>query len=114
MYATFETGGKQYRAVKGKVIHVEKVDYQEGKPLVWDGWTVEEKGVSYATITGDPLHVFKDKKVIIFKKNRRHNYRRKKGHRQQLLAVKITDITLNSSYLITPPPFEKASESMSS
>lgn len=98
MYAVFETGGKQYRAVKGKIVRVEKFPYTEGQPIQWKGFAFSEGAsgaLSTATITAEPVGVFKEPKVIIFKKNRRHNYRRKTGHRQQLLWAKITDVVVD-------------------
>jgi large subunit ribosomal protein L21 len=97
MYAVFETGGKQYRAVKGKIVRVEKMAYTEGEAIQWKGFAFSDGAsatLSAATITAEPVGVFKEPKVIIFKKNRRHNYRRKTGHRQQLLWAKITDIVV--------------------
>ena len=92
MYAVFKTGGKQYRAVKGRIVRVEKIPYEEGEALQWTGTGFSETGMKKVVVYGEPLGVFKEPKVIIFKKKRRHNYRRKMGHRQQLLWAKITDI----------------------
>ena len=92
MYAVFQTGGKQYRAVKGATVRVEKMSFQEGQPLTWTGVSFSDQGQMPVVVHGEPVGVFKEKKIIIFKKTRRHTYRRKNGHRQQLLWVKITDI----------------------
>jgi large subunit ribosomal protein L21 len=92
MYAVFETGGKQYRAVKGKIVRVEKLPHEEGQLLQWAGIGFSEMGMKKVVVHGEALGVFKEPKVIIFKKKRRHNYRRKMGHRQQLLWAKITDV----------------------
>lgn len=98
MYAVFETGGKQYRAEKGKIVRVEKMAYEEGKTIEWPGFCFSDsEGMSKVVIQAEPVGIFKEPKVIIFKKNRRHNYRRKKGHRQQLLWAKVKDIIVTSS-----------------
>ena len=94
MYAVIKTGGKQYKVASGDVLKIEKIAAKEvvfnevlalneiiGTPLV-DGASVK------ATV----LKQAKDAKVIVFKKKRRHNYRRKNGHRQNITLVKITDI----------------------
>jgi large subunit ribosomal protein L21 len=105
MYAVIRTGGKQHRVAANDVIEIEKIsgkvgdwvqfpdvllvagdDASEirpeiGKPLV--------KG---ASVAAEVIEQGRGDKVTIFKKRRRHNYRRKKGHRQELTAVKITEI----------------------
>jgi large subunit ribosomal protein L21 len=92
MYAVFQTGGKQYRAVKGQTVRIEKMEYHPDQPIQWDGVSVSADGLSKVIVHAQPIGVFKEDKVIIFKKKRRHNYRRKLGHRQQLLWAKITDV----------------------
>ena len=92
MYAVFKTGGKQYRAVKGQIVRVEKFDYAPDAILQWDGQGFSESGMEKIIVRAEPLGVFKEDKVIIFKKKRRHNYRRKKGHRQHLTVLKIEKI----------------------
>jgi large subunit ribosomal protein L21 len=92
MYAVFQTGGKQYRAIKGNTVRVEKMEYAPDQTIQWKGIGVSAEGISQVVIHAEPLGVFKEDKIIIFKKKRRHNYRRKTGHRQQLLWAKITDV----------------------
>lgn len=92
MYAVFETGGKQYRAVKGASIRIEKMPFSDGQILQWEGISFLKDGTHPVIVHAEPLGVFKEPKVIIFKKKRRHTYRRKNGHRQSLLLVKITDV----------------------
>lgn len=101
MYAVIKTGGKQYRVAKDDVIKIEKVDGEAGDKIEFDeilmvggdGETViGEPLVSGAKVTGEVLEQGRASKIIVFKKKRRHNYRRKKGHRQHQTVVRITDI----------------------
>ena len=97
MYAVIKTGGKQYKVATGDVVKVEKIAGEEGKEVIFNevlalGETVGTPLVAGASVKATVLKQAKDAKVIIFKKKRRHNYRRKNGHRQQITLVKITDV----------------------
>ena len=97
MYAVIKTGGKQYKVTTGDVVKVEKLAAEEGKEVVFNevlalGNTIGTPLVDGASVKAMVLKQAKDAKVIIFKKKRRQNYRRKNGHRQQITLVKITDI----------------------
>ena len=101
MYAVIKTGGKQYKVANGDVILVEKLDGEAGASvtlaevlMIGDGAniTVGAPTVKGASVAAEVVEQAKADKVIIFKKNRRHNYRRKRGHRQKLTALKITGI----------------------
>jgi large subunit ribosomal protein L21 len=101
MYAVIKTGGKQYKVANGDVILVEKLDSEAGASItlaevlmIGDGAniTVGAPTVAGASVAAEVVDQVKADKVIIFKKNRRHNYRRKRGHRQKLTALKITGI----------------------
>jgi large subunit ribosomal protein L21 len=101
MYAVIKTGGKQYKVANGDVILVEKLDSEAGANItlaevlmIGDGAniTVGAPTVAGASVAAEVVDQVKADKVIIFKKNRRHNYRRKRGHRQKLTALKITGI----------------------
>ena len=101
MYAVIKTGGKQYKVASGDVILVEKIEGEAGKAvtlaevlMIGDGAniTVGAPTVKGASVAAEVVSQEKADKVIIFKKNRRHNYRRKNGHRQKLTALKITGI----------------------
>lgn len=97
MFAVIETGGKQYRVKKDDVIEVEKLDAAKGAKVTIDrvlmvGAKIGAPLVSGASVAAEVIDQIKDDKVIIFKKKRRQNYRRKNGHRQQLTVLKITDI----------------------
>ena len=102
MFVIFEHGGKQYKVTKGDIIKVEKIDELENKDVVFKKILFVENE-NKETLIGTPyvedfavkaslIDVIKDKKVLIFKKKRRHNYRRKLGHRQTVAIVKIIDI----------------------
>ena len=101
MYAVIKTGGKQYKVASGDVILVEKIEGEAGASItlaevlmLGDGAniTVGAPTVKGASVAAEIVGQQKADKVIIFKKNRRHNYRRKNGHRQKLTALKITGI----------------------
>src|SRR3954469_14394565 len=102
MYAVIKTGGKQYKVASGDVILVEKLNVGEAGAsvtlaevlMIGDGAniTVGAPTVKGASVAAEVVDQVKADKVIIFKKNRRHNYRRKRGHRQKLTALKITGI----------------------
>jgi large subunit ribosomal protein L21 len=101
MYAVIKTGGKQYKVANGDVILVEKLQGEAGASItlaevlmIGDGAniTVGAPTVKGASVAAEVVDQAKADKVIIFKKNRRHNYRRKRGHRQKLTALKITGI----------------------
>lgn len=97
MYAVIRTGGKQYKVATGDVVKIEKIAGEEGSEVVFNevlalGEAVGTPLVAGASVKATVLKQAKDAKVIIFKKKRRQNYRRKRGHRQQVTLVKITDV----------------------
>ena len=101
MYAVVKTGGKQYRVAKDDFIRVEKLDGSDGDQIVLDEVLMVGNGsdvtvgaplVDGASVAAEIQEQMRDKKIVVFKKRRRHNYRRKKGHRQHLTVLKITDI----------------------
>jgi len=103
MFAVIKTGGKQYRVASGDVIKIEKLDGEAGSNLNFDDVLLVEDGGKVTTGTpvvegakgsGEILEQTRGDKVLIFKKKRRHNYRRKAGHRQDLTVVRITDIAM--------------------
>jgi large subunit ribosomal protein L21 len=102
MFAVIRTGGKQYKVAKDDVIVVETVPAEAGASvtldevlLVADGetTTVGAPTVAGAEVTATVVEHKKGDKILIFKKRRRHNYRRKNGHRQPLTVLKITGIS---------------------
>ena len=97
MYAVIKTGGKQYKVASGDVVKLEKIAGEEGKEVIFNEVlalddTVGTPLVSGASVKDTVLKQARDAKVIVFKKKRRQNYRRKNGHRQSITIVKITDI----------------------
>ncbi|MBO7097625.1 MAG: 50S ribosomal protein L21 [Alphaproteobacteria bacterium] len=97
MFAVIKTGGKQYNVTTGDVVKVEKLNAAEGSEVIFDEvLALDEKigkpFVKGASVKATVLKQAKDAKVIIFKKKRRQNYRRKNGHRQQITLVKILDV----------------------
>lgn len=90
MFAVIRTGGKQYKVAKDDKIKVEKLDAKEGASIDCD--VLYAEGGKSATVKAKVLEHKKDNKVVIFKKKRRHNYRRTKGHRQEQTVIQITDV----------------------
>ena len=102
MYAVIKTGGKQYRVAQDDVLEVEKIDGEAGKAieftevlLVGEGETVKvgKPLLAGAKVTAELVAQTRGPKLIAFKKRRRKNSRRKKGHRQDLSKVRITGIS---------------------
>jgi large subunit ribosomal protein L21 len=97
MFAVVRTGGKQYRVAAGDKIAVEKLAGEAGETitlgdvlLAGDGGEVKDaKGV---VVSAEIIAQAKSEKVLVFKKRRRHNYRRKNGHRQQMTLLRIVSV----------------------
>ena len=102
MYAVIKTGGKQYRVAAGDVIKVEKLDGEVGSNVDFDqvlmvggeDATIGTPIVKGAKVTAEVLEQGKGDKVLIFKKKRRKNYRRTRGHRQHQTVLRISDIAV--------------------
>ena len=97
MLAVIKTGGKQYKVTTGDVVKVEKLTADEGAEVIFDQVLALDEKIGKPFVKGASVKVTvlkqaKDAKVIIFKKKRRQNYRRKNGHRQQITLVKILDV----------------------
>ena len=97
MFAVVRTGGKQYRVAAGDKIVVEKLAGEAGQTIqlgdvLLAGEGSELKSTDGLTVSAEIIAQAKGEKVIVFKKRRRHNYRRKAGHRQQLTILRITAI----------------------
>lgn len=104
MYAVVETGGKQYRVQSGDVIKVEKLAGAAGEKIALDKILAASDGASLkvgapvvakAAVEAEILEQGKGDKVIVFKKKRRQNYRRKNGHRQELTTLRVTSISVD-------------------
>jgi large subunit ribosomal protein L21 len=103
MYAIVESGGKQYKAVPGTTIEVDRLHVDEGAQIDLDQvLLVADDGdinvgtpmVKGATVKATVVEHFKGKKIIVFKYIPRERYRRKRGHRQQFTRLQIDDISV--------------------
>jgi len=97
MFAVVRTGGKQYRVAAGDKIAVEKLAGEAGDTItLGDVLLAGEDGeladVSKVTVSAEIIAQAKSEKVVVFKKRRRHNYRRKLGHRQQMTLLRILSV----------------------
>jgi large subunit ribosomal protein L21 len=97
MFAVVRTGGKQYRVAPGDKIVVEKLDGNAGDTITLGdvllaGEGSDLKKTDGLKVSAEIIAQAKGEKVTVFKKRRRHNYRRKKGHRQQHTILRITAI----------------------
>ena len=115
MFAVVRTGGKQYRVHPGDKIVVEKLDGSAGDKitlgdvlLAGDGGSL--KSTAGLTVAAEIVAQAKGDKVTVFKKRRRHNYRRKQGHRQQHTILKIIAIGDYKEQKKAPAKAERAPE----
>ena len=97
MFAVIKTGGKQYRVVAEDVLKIEKIAGEAGSMVEFDqvlavGNEIGAPMVAGAMVTAEIIEQGRAKKVISFKKRRRQNSQRKKGHRQHLTTVRIVEI----------------------
>jgi large subunit ribosomal protein L21 len=101
VYAIIQTGGKQYRVAPGDVLRVERLPGERGEEvlldqvlLVTDGDTVQvgQPLVPNASVRTQIVRQGQARKILVYKKKRRKNYRRKQGHRQLFTALKISEI----------------------
>ena len=100
-YAVIRTGGKQYRVSPGDVIRVEKLTGEIGSSVEFadvllaagdDDLRVGQPTVSGVAVRGQIVGQLRAKKILVYKKKRRKNYRRRQGHRQYLTSVRVTEI----------------------
>jgi large subunit ribosomal protein L21 len=104
MYAVIKTGGKQYRVAHGDVIKVERLAGEVGQTIAFehvlmvggdgDDARIGAPLLDGARVTAEVLEQAKAPKIIVFKKKRRKNYRRKHGHRQFQTVLRIQDIAV--------------------
>ena len=101
MYAVFRTGGKQFRAEPGKKIRVPTLDVEPGDTITFDDVLLASDGtevqvgaptVEGARVKAEILRHGRDRKIIVFKRKRRKNSRRKQGHRQGFTEVRVDEI----------------------
>lgn len=100
MYAIVKTGGKQYKVAAGDVLSIEKLEAEPGERVelpvlcVVDGANVEfdaEKAAA-TTVSAEVLEQYRGKKQMVFKFKKRKNYKKLRGHRQQLTRVRIMSV----------------------
>ena len=101
MFAVIKTGGKQYRVAADDVLKIEKLEAEAGAQVEFKNVLMVGNGaevtigvpeVDGATVVAEVVEQGRGRKVIAFKKRRRQNYRRKKGHRQEQTTIRITGI----------------------
>lgn len=100
MFAVIRTGGKQYKVAQDDLLEVERVGANAGDKINLDVLMVGTGSdvkvgaplVDGAKVTAEVVELTRGPKITIFKKKRRQNYRRKNGHRQDLMLVKIVEI----------------------
>lgn len=101
MHAVMETGGKQYRVTTGDIVQVEKCEGKVGDKVEFrsilllqddQGTTLGSEKLKNVKIVGEVLLQDRAKKILVFKKKRRKNYRRTQGHRQSFTRLKIVEI----------------------
>ena len=116
MFAVFKTGGKQYRVAAEDVLKVDKIKGEPGEIVSFaevlavgaDSVMLGAPTVAGATIAAEVLDQSRGGKIIAFKKRRRKNSRRKRGHRQEFTLLRITEIlTDGKKPSQTPPPRPK-------
>jgi len=106
MHAVIKTGGKQYRVKEGDILAVDKIAGEPGHPYDFDQVLLIETddkaliGAPYlpgAVVRATVVENFRDKKIIVFKKKKKKQYRRTKGHRQQMTRVRIEEIVADKA-----------------
>ena len=102
MFAVIRTGGKQYKVAEGDVVAVEKLAGEPGATIELGEVLMVGEGagavagtplVAGASVSAELVEHRRADKIIVFKKKRRHNYRRKNGHRQHQTVLRITGIS---------------------
>ena len=105
-YAVIKSGGKQYKVISGDVILIEKNSAEKGSEIrfediimLGEGANIKTKSseLASAAVIGEVIEQIKGPKITIFKKKRRQNYRRRKGHKQDLTVVRIKSIGVKTS-----------------
>jgi large subunit ribosomal protein L21 len=101
MFAVIRTGGKQYKVAQDQIISVEKLGGEPGAAIELSEVLMIGEGAEVtagtpllagASVAATVVEQTRAPKIIVFKKKRRHNYRRKKGHRQHQTLLRITEI----------------------
>ncbi|GMU93507.1 MAG: 50S ribosomal protein L21 [Candidatus Hydrogenedentota bacterium] len=103
MYAVLTTGGKQVKVAEGDIVRVEKIAAPVGDRIELgnvrlvakdDGLVVDPKALAGAKVVCEVMEQDRAKKVLVYKKKRRKNYQRTKGHRQSYTQLKVKEIVL--------------------
>lgn len=101
MYAIIKTGGKQYKVKSGDILAIETLEGKEGDAVTFSEVLAVGEGaelktgtpfVEGATVSAEIVNFFRGEKLIVFKFKRRKGFRKRNGHRQNLMTVKIGDI----------------------
>lgn len=106
MYAIIRSGGKQFKAEKGKLLRLPRMEAEPGAKITFDDVLLTSDGdkvvtgaptVKGASVTAEVIGEAKGEKIYVFKFKRRKNYRRKTGHRAKFTEVRITGVKLRES-----------------
>ena len=119
MFAVFQTGGKQYKVAKDQILAVERLQGEAGDSVAFesvlmvgadDKTTVGAPFVAGATVAAEIVEQGRGPKIIVFKKRRRKNSRRRNGHRQDLTLLRVTEILTDGRKPSAKPSAEKAKQ----
>jgi len=119
MFAVIRTGGKQYRVTPNAVLKVEKLEAEPGATVTFtdvlalgtaDGLTLGSPVVAGAEVTATVIAQDRLDKVIIFKKRRRQNSRRRNGHRQHVTVLRVAGFARDGAALAEPAAFDTAAD----
>jgi large subunit ribosomal protein L21 len=100
-YAVIRTGGKQYRVTPGDVLRIERLGGEVGTPVEFtevlltggdDAVRIGTPLLEGVRVHGEIVGQGRDRKILVYKKKRRKNYRRRRGHRQSVTTVRVTEI----------------------
>jgi large subunit ribosomal protein L21 len=119
MFAVFQTGGKQYKVAADQILEVERLEGEAGSAIAFesvlmvgegDQATVGAPFVAGATVAAEIVEQTRGPRLIVFKKRRRKNYRRRNGHRQDLTLLRITEILTDGKKPSAKPAKAKKAE----
>ncbi len=117
MFAVIRTGGKQYKVAPNDILRVEKLAAKPGDAIKLDsvlmvdsdqGLSVGAPLVKGAVVAAEVIEQTRADKIIVFKKQRRKNYRRRNGHRQALTVLRVTEILIDGKTVAKVKPAAKA------
>ena len=122
MLAVFKTGGKQYSVKSGQILKVEKLEGSQGDSVYFNDvlavsdaseHTIGNPLIKGAIVQAKILEQIRDKKIIVFKKRKRKNYRHTQGHRQFLTVLQIESISMGDKKFSTPKKGAKKQDKVS-